>query len=417
MKKKIVVIMMAAIMAFGSLAGCSHRSDDGASAAATSASASTAGTSSYEFSTESYMKGLTALDYVTLKDYKDFTVRVEPALPVTDEDVQAEIDNELAMESTMEEVTDHDDVKNGDWVNIDYTGTIDGEEFDGGSAEGQDLEIGSGDFIDGFESGLIGHKKGDEVTLNLKYPDDYGEDDLNGKDVVFTVKINSIEKETYPELTDEYVAAAGYTDDDGNKITTVDAFKKYIRKNLEEERQEDYDNAVNTAVSDYLANNNEVTPPDSLVDRLEEEYIESLKQTADDYGMTFEELMNGYGFNDSSEYNKEIHSSVVDYAGYILILNAIAEKENIDFSDEEYEKAKKAEAAQYGYTSGDEGFFADIDDDKSYRDILKLFYIRDWVRDTVHVEAPETADGAATASTASTASAAESADAGATENN
>lgn len=354
-------------------------------------SASTASTSDYEFSTEAYMTGLDADDYVTLKDYKGFTVEVAHVLPVTDEDVEEEACSELSVEGTLEEVTDHDDVQNGDWVNIDYTGTVDGKEFDGGSAAGQNLKIGSGGFNDGFDGGLIGHKKGDEVTLNLKFPDDYGEEDLNGKDVLFKVKINLIEKMTYPELTDETVADAGYTDDDGDEIKTVDAFKTYIRKKLEDERQEDYDSAIEQAVGNYLLANNEIDPPASLVNRYEEEYKEMLKEQADYQGVTFDDLMKGYGYNSSEEYTQAIHKMAEGSAATTLILNAIADKEGLTFSDEDYEKARDESLSEYGDTGTTwMSEMADsLDEDESYRESLFETYIMDWVTSTVKVEEPE----------------------------
>ena len=126
---------------------------------------------------------------VTIPEYKGITVEKQ-VTPVTDEDVDTTITYSLSY-SPMEVSDENAKVEEGDTVNIDYTGTVDGEEFDGGSAEDTDLMIGSGQFIEGFESGLVGHVKGDTVELNLTFPEDYTED-LAGKDVVFTVTINAI---------------------------------------------------------------------------------------------------------------------------------------------------------------------------------------------------------------------------------
>ena len=120
-------------------------------------------------------------------------------------------------------------VEDGDTVNIDYVGKLDGEEFDGGSAEGYDLEIGSCTFIDGFEDGLIGHEIGEKVTLDLTFPDPYPNNpDLAGKPVVFDVTINAIKESQTPELNDEFVEGLGITDVKSNKQKSILYFPLFI---------------------------------------------------------------------------------------------------------------------------------------------------------------------------------------------
>ena len=143
--------------------------------------------------------------YVELGDYKGIEYTMDVA-EVTDDQVNQQIDSFLDGLAETEEVTDRA-VEDGDTVNIDFTGTKDGEEFEGGSSEGYDLVIGSGSFIDGFEDGLIGHEIGDEVSLDLTFPEEYPQnEDLAGQDVNFKVTINSISVKNTPELTDKVVA-------------------------------------------------------------------------------------------------------------------------------------------------------------------------------------------------------------------
>ena len=124
-------------------------------------------------------------DYITLGEYKNLTVEESPKTEISDEDVDSSIHYMLLNQYEQVEVTEDRAVQKEDTVNIDYTGYMDGEEFEGGSATGDDLLIGSGSFISGFEDGLIGHKKGEEVTLDLTFPEDYQNEEMHGKAVHF----------------------------------------------------------------------------------------------------------------------------------------------------------------------------------------------------------------------------------------
>ena len=137
--------------------------------------------------------------YIKVGEYKGLDVQ-EDVQEVTDSDIDIQIQTNLS-QNLVEVEDENAEVKNGDVVNIDYEGKKDGVAFDGGTAEGFDLTIGSGSFIDGFEDGLIGAKKGETRDLNLTFPENYQAEELAGQDVVFTVKINAIK--TTPELTEE----------------------------------------------------------------------------------------------------------------------------------------------------------------------------------------------------------------------
>src|SRR5699024_8011198 len=163
---------------------------------------------------------------VKLGDYKNIELeKIE--YNVTDEMVEEKV---LEVQDSNARLLDAGDadIKDGDIANIDFIGSIDGEEFPGGSAEGHDLTIGTNTFIPGFEEQLISKKKGEEVEVKTTFPEDYHEESLAGKEAVFEVKINSVQTKELPELDDEFVK-------DVSEFDTLDEYKEDIRENLEEE--------------------------------------------------------------------------------------------------------------------------------------------------------------------------------------
>ena len=172
----------------------------------------------------------TASDYVELGEYKGLTVKIAP-IEVTDEEILAQISANAGSDA-MEDVTEGT-VEEGDTANIDYVGKLDGEAFDGGTAKGYDLEIGSGTFIDGFEDGLVGVKIGDTVDLTLTFPESYPSEELAGKETVFTVTVNSVKR--MKELTSDLVS----TITDG-EYTDVDAYKESVKETLIKNKEDLY---------------------------------------------------------------------------------------------------------------------------------------------------------------------------------
>ena len=149
-------------------------------------------------------KGLET-DDVTITQYKEVEVdEVEKASEVSGEDVDNYIDSVLQSKAEVKEIKGRT-VKKGDTANIDFVGKRDGEAFEGGSAKGFDLEIGSGSFIDGFEDSIVGHKAGETFDWNGKFPEDYGNAELAGKDVVFTGTVNAITEKQIPKLDEKFV--------------------------------------------------------------------------------------------------------------------------------------------------------------------------------------------------------------------
>ena len=271
-----------------------------------------------------------ASEYVTLGEYKGLTVEVDP-VEVTDEQVMDKIASET--KQTLTEGT----VEDGDTVNIDYVGKLDGEEFDGGSAEGYDLEIGSCTFIDGFEDGIIGMQVGETKDLELTFPEDYHSEDLAGKDVVFTVTVNSISR--VPELTDEVA-------DSVVEGMTAEAYQESVRQDLEDSAKESQKSDAQQKLLQAVYNNATISgyPEENLQYTIKRatDYYEWL---ASMYGMTLDDYLTNYGMT-QDEFMEQIQPVAEEALGEEMTLLAIAEEENIEVSDEEYQAglARYAEA-------------------------------------------------------------------------
>ena len=181
-------------------------------------------------------------DDLKITQYKGVEVdEVEKADEVTDEDVDASIQATLQTNATTTEVTDRP-VQEGDTATIDFTGKIDGAEFEGGSSTDYPLVIGSGSFIEGFEDSIVGHNIGDTFDWNGKFPDDYSNADYAGKDVTFTITVKGIGVEEVPELTDDFVQTVS------EESKTVDEYKEEVKKQLEDEAETTYNDTLRQEV-------------------------------------------------------------------------------------------------------------------------------------------------------------------------
>ncbi|MCD7841777.1 MAG: trigger factor, partial [Lachnospiraceae bacterium] len=297
-----------------------------------------------EEETEAVRPTYTASDYVVLGEYTGLTVEVEIE-EVTDEDVLEEAEMMISYSDAVETLTEGT-VEDGDTVDITYVGTIDGEEFDGGSGD-YELEIGSGTFIEGFEEGLIGVEVGETVDLDLTFPEDYYYTDLAGVDVVFTVTVNGIQ--SVPELSDEVVEIAS----DG-EYTDVDSYLAYIREYLEEDAEYYYESDVQEAIYAAVAAGCEVEDyPQDLVDYSMDEAIAYYEYYAALFSMEYEDFIETY-FGSVETFEEELEAAVKDSVKEELILMAIAEAEDLDLTDEEYETGLEQYAEDYGYDSGED---------------------------------------------------------------
>ena len=275
---------------------------------------------------------------VTLGEYKGITVK-KTIEPVTDEDVEKEI--QTALEDYPVEVNNRS-VQEGDTVDIDYVGRIDGEEFEGGSDQGAFLKIGSGQFIDGFEDGLIGASKGETRVLELTFPDNYTED-LAGKAVEFTVTVNAI-KEPLEEPNDEWVAAniEGYY--------TVDEYKAGIRSEQEENNKQTAEEQMRytawTTVVDGCTINEY---PDTLVEMGKKLYTQQAETYAKYAGMDLKQFIESSGIT-QEEFDANAEEYGKDVAAQSLVNQAICNAEGYAIGDDAYKEALNNMLTEYGCT-------------------------------------------------------------------
>lgn len=300
--------------------------------------------------------------YVELGDYKGIEYTREVA-EVTDTQIQSQVDSLLSSLTETTEVTDRP-IEEGDTANIDFVGTMNGEEFDGGSGEGFDLEIGSDSFIDGFEDGLIGHSVGEKVSLDLTFPENYQSEDLAGKDVNFAVTINSISVKTTPELTDEVVK-------ENTDYDTVDAYKDSVRKDLEKQAEEDADSQVENDIFNKVLENSKVTGYDEAeVKELVDKQFEQFKQMAESYeayGYTYETVLQSYGYSSEDELKEGITSYCKSFLDQKMLIYCIAQKEGIKATDDEIDAAVKEYMESYNIESEEEVYKNLEKDDFEYR--------------------------------------------------
>ncbi len=262
-------------------------------------------------------------EFVTLPDYAN-AVLAAADVEVSDEEVQEEIDSLLESYAETTAVTDRA-VQDGDVVNIDYVGSVDGVEFDGGSAEGYDLTIGSGTFIDGFEDAIIGHETGEVFDIDVTFPENYASEDLAGVDAVFSITLNSITETVTPELTDDFVAE---TFSDSYGYETAQEVWDSARGSLETERHYD-------AVWAYLTEESVFEEvPESVIEDVLQTYINYYTSYAESYGMTLDEYLEYFGVDGEEGFREEMYDLAVETAEKYLIAEAVADAEGLVVDDE-----------------------------------------------------------------------------------
>lgn len=283
-------------------------------------------------------------DDIKITKYKGVEIdEVEKQAEITDDDVDSYIQSMLESQAEVTEITDRA-VEDGDTVSIDFVGKMNGEEFEGGSAEDYSLTIGSGVFIEGFEESVIGHKAGETFDWNGKFPDDYGNADMAGKDVVFTITVNSITKEDIPKLDDKFVKSVS------KKSKTVDEYKKEVKKLLEKDSAASYEYSVETAVWEKIMSNTEVKKyPEKEVSETKENWIKQYQTAAEYYGMEYETFVEEQMGMAVEDFEKQIETAVKDTIKEKMAVKAIADKEKIKLDDETYKKELKNIASDYGY--------------------------------------------------------------------
>lgn len=307
---------------------------------------------------------------ITLGEYKGIEVTKRP-VEVSDEEVEAAILQDR--ESKTEYVDVDRAVQDTDKVNIDYVGTKDDVAFEGGTAEKQDLVIGSNSYIDGFESGLIGAKKGDEVTLNLTFPENYGNADLAGQDVVFKVTVNNVQEQKMPELDDAFVQEI-------SEYKTVDEYKAGKKEMLQANKEAQANNQLESDLVQAVVENSQIETNQEAVDANYDNLIAQANNQAVAYGVDLNVLTYvSYGMDEASfrEYMKVVAEAAVEQR---LAFNAIAEKEGITVSDEDRENL----ASETGYESKEQ--MAEMQGSYTIDDYLLSHKVVDFIKENAVIK-------------------------------
>ena len=220
---------------------------------------------------------------IKLGNYKGIEVCVQKHL-VTDEEVEQQIQGFMAQQTSLE--PKEGKVENGDVTTIDFEGFKDGEPFDGGKAEGYQLEIGSGSFIPGFEDQMVGMEKGETRDLNLTFPENYGAADLAGKAVVFKVTVHEISTKKQAELTDEFIKGLGVPE-----VNNVEDLKAQMRLGLQQQHDQTYNSQKENAIFGQIIDNSEVEVTDEEIQEALNKHIERIQIELAGQGMQLEQYL------------------------------------------------------------------------------------------------------------------------------
>ena len=262
-----------------------------------------------------------------LGQYKGIEVTKEDTT-VTDAELDQRIASILQANPEITEITDRP-AQNGDTVNIDYVGMKDGVAFDGGTAEGYDLELGSDAFIDGFEDGLIGANVGEERSLNLTFPEDYGNADLAGQAVVFDVTVNKIEEKKNAILDDAFVQRV-------SDFSTVDEFKADTMAALQEEKEQSAAQQVEDDAFAAAVDNSEYSLNEAAVEQQYNNQLTYYENMFSSYGFTMESYAEMIGQTED-EFKETLHTAAENAIKQQLLIDAVAEKEGLIVEDADRE--------------------------------------------------------------------------------
>lgn len=395
MKKKLILLLTAAMTA-GMLSGCGSKATGTAETQTGETTQQTQDTGEESNASQNTAEGETAEaivlkdfdvdNYVTLNEYKGMSVTLQNPT-VEDTDVDAYIESVLKSSGGQEGLAIMDRaVETGDTVNINYVGTLDGEAFDGGtddSESGTNLGIGSGSFIEGFEDGLVGATPGETVELNLTFPEGYTNAELAGKDVVFTVDVNGIAP---TELTEEMVPILE------EELSTIEEYRQFVYDTLMEEAQTEFDSNYDANVEDALIQKlieecSYTEIPASLKEKYNTNILNNLTTTASMYGLDLETYaLYAYGMS-YADFEQMMQSWAEMSAQQAMAFQAIANKENMNITDEKLEEELQNYATEYGYESVDE--FLAGSSKEEYREYLMFNNVLGFLRDNAQVTVEE----------------------------
>lgn len=376
MKRKLCIAVLTLCIA-ASMAACGSNSDK--KDKDTTKTESTDSAQKEETKEDKFDGRLVSVDdvdkYVTIGDYKGLNLD-RTVEEVTDDLVDSQITQSL--KSNASEVGDANaQIQKGDIANINYVGKKDGEAFDGGTADNYDLEIGSGSFIDGFEDGLIGAKKGDTLDLNLTFPDEYPSDELAGQDVVFTVTVNSIKRPG--ELTDEWVKA-------NTDFSKAQEYRASVKAQLEDSAKQAAETNLRNTAWTAVTDSSEVKEyPQEDLDRAAQVYKDQVEVYAQQANMTLEQLLESQGMDEDT-----FEEQATQFAEYKvkqnLIVQSILDKEGMSLEDEACDSIIDKLVSNYsasGITSKEE--LISQFGERSVYETVGIYYVTDLIMDNAKI--------------------------------
>lgn len=275
---------------------------------------------------------------VTLGDYKGLEVETTK-ISVSEEEVKAELDKVVEQNARMINIDDRP-VKDGDITSIDFDGYVDGEQFEGGKAENHSLTIGSKSFIDGFEEQLIGKNIGEEVEVNVTFPEQYQAEELQGKEALFKVKINEIKEKELPELDDELAK-------DVSEFDTLEEYKEDVKKGLLEEKEKNAKRIKEDKLVDLVIENAKIDIPEAMIKTQARQILDEFGQRMQHQGITIEQYYQFTGTNEA-QLLEQMNPQAIKRIQTRLVLEEIVKVEDIKVSEEEFaaELEKLAETYQ-----------------------------------------------------------------------
>lgn len=274
---------------------------------------------------------------VTLGEYKGITVD-KISIEVTEEDILAEIKKDQEQNARTVTIEDRP-VEMDDEVTIDFDGYVDGEQFEGGFAEDYPLTIGSHSFIDNFEDQLVGKSIGEEVEVNVTFPENYHAADLASKPALFKVKIKAIKRKEYPELDDEFVQ-------DVSEFETVDAYKEDVKARLAAKKESDAKQQKEDAVIDKIIENATMDIPEAMVEQQQNQMLQEYAQQLSYQGLSLEQYMQFTGMT-PDVMKEQIKPQALKRIQSRLVLEAVVAAEGIAVSDEQFDEEIKKMAETY----------------------------------------------------------------------
>ena len=320
-KTRLISLMLCLVLVFTALAGCSKTEGKFDFSKALNANGT--------------FKDVDFASIVKLPDYKNFSFSAD-TLQVSEEDINTKIDELLAPFQEAKEIKDRA-VEDGDTLNIDYVGSIDGVEFEGGSTEGNGTEvtIGVTNYIDDFLQQLIGHKPGENFDIEVTFPENYGKEDLNGKDAVFNVTINAIVEYVNPELTDDFVKE-NFKDTYEN---VEDMVTKVTESILENQKMEDVWTQLNEG-----AECTEI--PESVIDFETNVFLNYYETMAAQYGMEFKDYLTAIGVASKEAFIEQNMEQIKANAATSLTIQSVMDAEGLEVTDEHLDEFFGEEIAE-----------------------------------------------------------------------